>query len=249
MTTAKPNRPFPEMVLTKLSELGLGTEDIELAIYARLPKNLKWFEYKKLLDAHGRVDAVWHEQILELLSKAAVNKREYMLTLEVLGKQLDIKTVLKHTNLTRNMLDKYRSCFIRAKDGVVMESELAVFAAARYDVFTDEGLLNDLIYSCIHKVSVDELDVLYADCPPVCKAEDEILKYWRVFMLGNIPAKPRTEGHTVDIMALCEKENKELSDVRENLLASLGKDGLDSVPRLLDRYKILRKIVYTYYEK
>ncbi len=246
MTTAKPNRPFPETVLTKLSELGLGTEDIELAIYAKLPENLKWFDYKKLLDAHNRADAVWHEQILQLLSKAAVNKREYMLTLEVLGKQLDIKTVLKHTNLTRNMLDKYRSCFIQGKDGVDMKSELDVFASARYDVFKDEGLLNDLIFACINKVSVDDLDVLYADCPPVCKAEDEILKYWRAFMLGNIPAKGKYSKRSIQEKG--EAEDGNLKDVRNKLFSHLSELNMQAPGMLLERYKTLRKIVYTYYE-
>ncbi len=249
MTVAKPNRPFPETVLTKLSELGLGHEDIQLAVYAKLPENLKWFDYKKLLDAHSRVDAVWHEQILKFLVKAPVNKKEYMLTLEVLGKQLNIQATQMCVNLTKDILDKYRSYFIQNKEDIVMESELAVFAAARYDVFKDEGLLNDLIFACINKVSVDDLDVLYADCPPVCKAEDEILKYWRAFMLGNIPAKPfGPDPIFFDLKAQGEIEDNKLSDIRNELVPLLNENGLSSTARLLDRYKVLRKIVYTYHE-
>lgn len=249
MAKAPPNRPFPETVLTKLSELGLGHDDIQLAVYAKLPENLRWFDYKNLLDAHNRADAVWHEQILKLLVKAPVDKREYTLTLEILGKQLNIQATQMHVNLTKDILDKYRSFFIQSKDGIDMKSELGVFASARYDVFQDEGLLNDLIFACINKVSVDDLDILYADCPPLCKAEDDILKYWRAFMLGNIPAKPReTNPQFSNIKEQGEIEDWKLSDVRNELGSSLNENGLNSTARLLDRYKILRKILYTYNE-
>ncbi len=238
MAVADPITKFPEKVLKSLRKLKISDTDIDFVLHGTIPPKISWVEIKKMLSASD-YDKQWLPTLRDKLVERAETKGELEQTFRI---------IKEDSNLRFRLFVKYSEYITKHPKEVSIATEYALFGEY---IFSYDSLFYTILNNvCAKKKTTDELGRLYELCPAGSEYEHASLLVWRDFQLGKVPYKKSFKRPKVVDMALKgTEEDKKLEPVRMNLLKEFSRMYTNRSYELMRmRYKLLRKILYTYHE-
>ncbi len=236
MAQANPIRKFPEKVLKSLKKLKISDTDINFALHGIIPPKIKWAEVKKILSRND-YDNEWLPSLRVLLVEKAKTKIEFQVTFPL---------IKEDSNLRFKFFRRYTEYLGAHAKQISMSDEISLLGEY---IFLYDSLFYTLLNICEKNKTTEELDSLYEACPKG-KYEHSILSLWRDFQLGKAPYTQKSKKpKVIDLAFQGDRDDKKLEPIRMNLIKEfLRIYNNKGYAFMRKRYKLLRKILYTYYE-